>query len=357
MGRDVNEMIATPRRFVAARRVIRATVYGGGGVGLIGAVAAGLLYGQARLARRTIPLPAALPPRSDGRYGLEHDGPPIRVAVLGDSSGAGYGVDRPRETTGALLAAGIAEQLYRPVDLRCHAAIGAVSASLGAQVAKAVVDRPELAVIMIGVNDVTHGVRVGVAVMHLAQAVRALRAAGAEVVVCTCPDLGTIRPIQPPLRWLARRLSRQMAAAQTVASVAAGARTVSLGDLLGPEFDSAPERMFAADRFHPSAAGYAAAVGAILPTAVSALWAPADDRASLTGGEGVRSLVQAATEAADHPGTEVSPARVSGRDRGPAGRWAQLRHRVRQLTERPADPATGGSAVGLPAGAGLAERE
>ena len=86
-----------------------------------------------------------------------------------------------------------------------------------------------------------------------------LRAAGCEVVVGTCPDLGAIRPIKPPLRWLARRWSRQLAAAQTVAVVEAGGRTVSLGDLLGPAFEADPDRMFGADRFHPSAEGYARA--------------------------------------------------------------------------------------------------
>jgi hypothetical protein len=58
-------------------------------------------------------------------------------------------------------------------------------------------------------------------------------------------------------------------------------------------------------------------------------------------------LAQAAVEAADRAGTEVIGARVAGRERGPAGRWAQLRHRVRQLTERPSDPVvTAGSADG-----------
>ena len=58
--------------------------------------------------------------------------------------------------------------------------------------------------------------RARLAVRYLVDAVRTLRDAGCEVVVGTCPDLGTIRPIQPPLRWLARRWSRQLAAAQTV---------------------------------------------------------------------------------------------------------------------------------------------
>jgi hypothetical protein len=112
---------------------------------------------------------------------------------------------------------------------------------------------------------------------------------------------------------------------------------VSLGDLLGPEFDAAPEQMFSADRFHPSAAGYAAAAAAMLPTVVAAL---ATDEASAAPGTdaGIRSLAQAAAEAADRAGTEVTGARVAGREHGPAGRWAHLRHRVRQLTERPQDP-------------------
>ena len=71
-------------------------------------------------------------------------------------------------------------------------------------------------------------------------AVRQLRAAGAQVVVGTCPDLGTVQPIRPPLRWLARRWSRQLAAAQTVAVVEEGAWTVSLADLLGPRFAAEP---------------------------------------------------------------------------------------------------------------------
>ena len=46
---------------------------------------------------------------------------------------------------------------------------------------------------------------------------------------------------------------------------------------------------------------------------------------SATGLEGVRSLPQAAHEAVRAAGTEVSAARVDGHERGPAGRWAQLR--------------------------------
>lgn len=261
------------------------------------------------------------------------------MVVLGDSTAAGLGVDRPRDTPAALLACGLAERLHRPVLLRNVAVSGATSLGLVPQLEIAALWRPDVAVILVGANDVTHRIRVPVAIAHLAQTVRELRGGGCEVVVGTCPDLGTIRPIQPPLRWMARRLSRQLAAAQTYAVVEAGGTTVSLADLVGPTFYASPSQMFSADRFHPSADGYAAAAAAILPTLVAAAGGPVEEGPSLVRGEGVRSLAQAAVEAADRAGTEVTAAKVAGRERGPAGRWVQLRHRVRQLTERPADPA------------------
>ena len=157
------------------------------------------------------------------------------------------------------------------------ARIGAQTSHLADQI-QAADARPDLAVVMVGANDVTHRVRPTTSVRLLDEAVRRLRAAGAAVLVITCPDLGTVEPIPHPLRWVARRASRRLAAAQTVAAVEAGARTVSLGSILGPEFAAAPGQMFSPDRFHPSPAGYAAAAAAILPSAASALdLVPEDD--------------------------------------------------------------------------------
>jgi lysophospholipase L1-like esterase len=301
--------------------------YGSGAVTAASAIAAAVLVGQARQARKVIPQAEAPPPRCEGVWGARFPGRPVTVALLGDSSAAGFGVHRTRETPGALLATGISRRLHRPVRLHRFAVVGAESSRLRPQVEGALEVRPDLVVILIGANDVTHRLSQGAAVQHLAGAVRRLCEAGAQVVVGTCPDLGAIQPIKPPLRWLARRWSRQMAAAQTVAVVEAGGRTVSLGDLLGPRFAAEPHRMFSWDRFHPSAAGYAAAVSALLPTALTALGAGEGQRPRLAAGEGVISLPQAANEAAKVAGTEVSAARVAGRESGPAGRWALLRHR------------------------------
>jgi lysophospholipase L1-like esterase len=158
--------------------------------------------------------------------------------------------------------------------------IGADSRDLAVLVDRALLAEPELAVIVIGANDVTHRVRPEEAVRHLLGAVRRLVQSGCAVVVATCPDLGTIEPIAQPLRTIARRWSRALAAAQTMAVVEAGGRTVALGAMLGPEF-AADRLLFSADRFHPSAAGYARAAAAILPSMLDALGIA--DNAELVG--------------------------------------------------------------------------
>jgi acetyl-CoA C-acetyltransferase len=304
-------------RATRARRLAAAAAFGGGGVGLAAAGGYGLLALQAKLARGTIGEPTTEPPQADGIYGTG-TGTPLSFAVLGDSSAAGLGVDSPRETPPALLATGVAGASGRLVRVTTFAAIGAMSRDLDGQVERALAVHAELAVIMIGANDVTHRVRVPDAVRDLAAAVTRLRQHGCPVVVVTCPDLGTIEPIAPPLRWVARRWSRQLAAVQTIAVVEAGGRTVSLGDLLGPEF--AASEMFSLDRFHPSASGYASAAGAILPSLLASLGLVEGDTPESIRGEGVLPVARAAVEAAERGGTEVTGTAVRGADRGPRGR-------------------------------------
>ncbi len=80
------------------------------------------------LARRTIGEASDEPtPDSTGWYGRGRPGPAIRVALLGDSSAAGYGVDRVEDTPGARLASGLAERADRRVHLREYAVVGAES--------------------------------------------------------------------------------------------------------------------------------------------------------------------------------------------------------------------------------------
>jgi lysophospholipase L1-like esterase len=325
-----------------ARRIATAAAYGGGGVGLLGGAAVGLLFTEAQLAKRRVGEPEDNPPMADGLYGsvfgrlspedraqgLRGGGRPLRLAMLGDSTAAGQGVHRPRQTPGALLASALAAIAERPVELRNVALSGARSDDLDRQVGVLLSERdlshaPDVCVIMIGANDVTHRMPPAQSVRLLSDAVARLRTAGCQVVVGTCPDLGTIEPVSQPLRWVARRLSRQLAAAQTIAVVEEGGRTVSLGDLLGPEFAAHPRELFGPDSYHPSAEGYAAAAMAILPTmsATLGLWPTEDERPDAGRREGILPVARAAAEAASEGGTEVASVR---------GPWALLKHRRRR---------------------------
>ncbi len=323
-------MVSRARR---ARRIAAAAAFGGGGLGALGAAGVGLLAAEAKMARRWIGTPFGKQgPPSSGRYG-SGPGPAIAMAMLGDSSAVGLGVEDPQQTPGAVIAAGLAALTGRPVHLRTIAVVGAESRHLRGQVDRLEEsgERPEIAVIMVGANDVTHRVKPEAAVRELTDAVRRLRDLGAEVVVGTCPDLGSIEPIAQPLRYLARRWSRELAAAQTIGVVEAGGRSVSLADLLGGEFAAQRREMFSADRFHPSAAGYARAAAVLLPSVCAALrvW-PQDvpePRPDGRRGEGTDDVAHAAARAAAAGGTEVSGTLVDGVTRGPQGRWALLRRR------------------------------
>ena len=323
----------------AARRLVAAAAYGGGGLGVLGGALYGLVKLQATLARRAIGPADSAPPNADGTYGGGLPGDPISLLLLGDSAAAGYGMTDALDTPGAMIGEGLAAITGRPVEVTSRAFVGARSADLDAQIDAGIDARPDVAVIVIGANDVTHSVRPSDAVRQLEGAVRRLRAAGCEVVVGTCPDLGAIGPIAPPLRQLARAWCRRLAAAQTIATVEAGGRSVSLAQLLGRHFAAAPGEMFGADRFHPSLAGYASMVATLLPSIAAALglW-DADDDLDVPPGTAVLPISFAAVEAADVPGTEVTPAQVGGSERGPRGRWAQLRHRRRVPVPRRSAP-------------------
>ena len=330
-----------------ARRIAAAAAYGGGGIGLLGVGFAGLLLTEAKLAEIQLNTLKGEPPRADGVYGeafASGEEPPLLMGVLGDSTAAGFGVDRGRDTPGALLAGGIASVAERPVRLMVAAVNGAASDDLERQLGVLLAAEPalDIALVMIGANDVTQRIKLADSVRLLGETVRRLRAAGAEVVVGTCPDLGTIAPVRPPLRTLARRASRQLAAAQTIAVVDSGGRSVSLGALLGPEFEHRPE-MFASDRYHPSAQGYQTAAMALLPSMCAALeiW-PEEGRPDAFRGEGVLPVTRAAAQAAGRGGTEVAGAEVLGADTGPRGRWALLKHRRRHSLPPTATPESAG---------------
>jgi len=301
----------------------------------------GLLRVEAKVARRIIGVRTDEPvPDATGWYGRTRPGPAFRVAVIGDSSAAGYGVGTVEDTPGAGFASGISQRADRRVYLRSFAVVGAQTSEIAAQVDAALLIEPDVAVVLVGANDVTHTVLPRESVRHLSEQVRRLREAGVEVVVGTCPDLGTLKPIAPPLKQVARTWSRRLAAAQTIAVVEAGGRTVSIGSILGPEFEAAPAVLFGPDQFHPSADGYRSLVGVMLPSVLASLGLEPDDEEHIEAlrGEAVMPVARAAVAAVRQPGTELGGTEVRGDRLGVRGRWVEKRHRRRRPQGEPEGP-------------------
>jgi lysophospholipase L1-like esterase len=292
-------------------------------LGTAGAVGAslGFLFGETVLARRLIGVTEERPPSPDGIYGDNLSGDPVRLLVLGDSAAVGYGMKTQLTTPPAILGWGLAQLVQGPVEVRSVAVVGAESTDLADQVDRGIDFHADVAVIVVGANDVTHLKSMSDAVGALQVAISRLVGAGTDVVVGTCPDLGTVKPLMEPLRSIARLQSRRMARKQTVGAIEAGARTVSLGSLLGPMFSEQHELMFGDDRFHPSASGYAGMAGALLPSLADAVHErrsePHEDRDGAT--EEVMPVEEAAEQAAQQSGTEVRR----------TGRWAAVMRRLR----------------------------
>jgi lysophospholipase L1-like esterase len=273
------------RAALAARAAVAALFAGAvGGVALVAAeavVARSRRYAQPELGLAV-------------RATLGHAGAtPLRLVLLGDSSALGVGVDRVVDTVGGQLAtllstgtldiSGVVSgrpgltpgrrpglTAARRVELSSVGVAGSRSADLGTQVSRALLGgRPDVAVVLVGANDVTSLRRPGEAAAHLGAAVRRLREAGVQVVVGTCPDLGAVRAFAPPLRQIAGWLGRRVADAQARAVLAAGGTVVDLARETGPVF-RADAGTLCHDGFHPSADGYRVWAHALLPAVVAA---------------------------------------------------------------------------------------
>ena len=255
-----------------AQRLATVGLAGLGGMVVSALLARHLIRSQAQLARRAIGKPLGEQAHMADKVYKKKYGDPVDLLLLGDSIAAGLGADKPKHTLGAQLARRLAHRTTRAVRLHTAAHVGSETSMLRAQLAALPAGYvADVAVIVVGGNDVTHRVRTSVSKHHLAEAVRSLREEGTEVVVGTCPDLGALTAVPQPLRTLGRIASRQLAAAQREVVTELGGRAVSLADVVGPFFLAQPDQMFALDRFHPSSAGYRRTAKAILPSVLAAL--------------------------------------------------------------------------------------
>jgi lysophospholipase L1-like esterase len=192
----------------------------------------------------------------------------LRLAVLGDSVAFGTGASRASETPASRLVAVLAAAGV-PAEPRVFAVPGAVSADLAAPVERARAWQPDVAVVVVGANDLTRLVPPDRAAAALGSAVRELTSAGARVVVAPAPDLSVVPHVPPAFRAIVRLGSQALRRAQVRAASLHGALVADPEGTTSAAFARDPS-LFSGDRFHPSGAGYGVIVAALGPTVVQA---------------------------------------------------------------------------------------
>lgn len=210
-----------------------------------------LLLAQALHVRRKA---LRLPEPPGPRHGTAHaaqSGAPLRLLILGDSSAAGVGASHQSRALSGQLAARLARR--HALSWRLEASTGATSASARARLAALAPAPFDVAIVVLGVNDVTGMVspRRFVALRRAIHADLRTRFAVSRIIASGLPPMGQFPLLPQPLRAVlgsaATRLDSALAA---LCAQQAGCTHLPLTLPFAPEF-------VATDGFHPSETAYA----------------------------------------------------------------------------------------------------
>jgi lysophospholipase L1-like esterase len=203
---------------------------------------------------------------------------PLTLAVLGDSIAYGTGARSAADALGPRLSAALTADGF-DVSLHVLAVPGAVSRDLAPQVERARRLGPDLAVVVIGANDLARFVPADRAVASLASALRDLRALGTDVVLVPAPDMSMVPFVPAAFRPAVQAACRVLQREQTAVAEAAGCTVALVAAEVAGAFGSDPA-LFSSDRFHPSSAGYARIAAALAPFVLDAARARRDASAA-----------------------------------------------------------------------------
>lgn len=214
-------------------------------------VLAPLLVAQAVATRRRAPV---LPEADGPRRGSVGAGAPLRVLIVGDSSGAGVGVKTQDDALAGHLTRTLAALVPRRIDWALHAKSGITTAQALALLQAEPPAPADVAVVVLGVNDVVGQVPSASAVRQRAALADWLRehAAVRHVVFAPLPPMHRFPLLPQPLRWIAGS-----DAARHNAAVARWAETREDVSHARIALDLGPQNM-ADDGFHPGAPVYRA---------------------------------------------------------------------------------------------------
>jgi lysophospholipase L1-like esterase len=179
-------------------------------------------------------------------------GPPARIAVVGESTAAGCGVDTHDDGFPGYLARELAARTRRPVTWEAVGQFGATARRIRYRLLPQLGDNLNVAVLLAGVNDVLTRRTPEQWGDDVAAIVDSLTDRAEHVAVTGIPPFAVFPSLPTTLgRYLAQRASALDEVSQQVCAAHPGATWISSTDILpvGPDF-------FAYDRFHPSAPGY-----------------------------------------------------------------------------------------------------
>ncbi len=189
--------------------------------------------------------------------------PEVRVALIGDSTITGPGLDHVDDLWVRQVAARLSDR-YRLV-LASEAVGGARARDvLMYQVRAAVARCPDVAIVSVGANDALRRIRIGRFAAQLTAIVTALGNAGAEVVLCGVGDVGAAPRVPFPLKMVVSERSRAVDRIHARVAAQHGVAKVAVGELTNDLFRSRPER-FCADLFHPNRGGHTVWADAAFP--------------------------------------------------------------------------------------------
>jgi len=194
------------------------------------------------------------PSREPVRFGDK--GGALTYVVMGDSTAAGQGAPYAQG-----IAVGTATALatsHRVTVINLGASGARINDVVNDQLAAAAALHPSLVLLSVAANDVTHLSSVAGMESNLLRIVHALKVANPAVaiVVTGSPDMGAPPRIPRLLRGLASR--RTEAINRMFRKVAADEHLTfaPIAEMTGPIFRK-DQSLFAEDRFHPNARGYA----------------------------------------------------------------------------------------------------
>jgi lysophospholipase L1-like esterase len=233
-----------------------------------------VLLWQGRRVRRDTPvLPEAVGER-DGVAGAGRAGRPLRLLIVGDSSAAGVGASAQQEALAGQLVARLEAAHPRPVRWMLVARSGVTTAEAIALLDEAPAAPFDVAVVALGVNDVTalrpasRWLRdVGRLVERLRERHRVRR-----VLWSGLPPMHRFPALPQPLRGViglhARGLDAALArwCAARAAGAAPACEHVPMPALVGPPSEAA--RLVASDGFHPGPGAYAVWAEALAPRVI-----------------------------------------------------------------------------------------